>query len=133
MFALAFVIVLAGDSENTAVAQLVKSVETVAVTVSDVDRSTEFFNKVLSFEKIGDVEVHGEPYEKLKGLFGVRMRVVRRPSFLPEDEHELRERTERATGGGLRVLVEFADDIEATRAGKHKFVVQNLPLRLGDA
>jgi catechol 2,3-dioxygenase-like lactoylglutathione lyase family enzyme len=77
VFALAFVIVLAGGSENTAVAQLVKSVETVGVTVSDVDRSTEFFNKVLNFEKIGDVEVHGEPYEKLKGLFGLRMRVVR--------------------------------------------------------
>jgi phenylacetate-CoA ligase len=81
----------------------------------------ECFGRVKKFQLIQD-----EP-----GV--VRMRVVRRPTFLPEDEHELRERTERATGGGLRVLVEFADDIEATRAGKHKFVVQNLPLRLGDA
>ena len=32
---LAYVIVLAGDSENTAVAQLVKSVETVALTVNE--------------------------------------------------------------------------------------------------
>lgn len=62
----------------------------------------------------------------------IRMRVVRRPSFTEADGRELRERTERATGGAIRVSVEYADDIEATRAGKHKFVVQHLPLRIGD-
>ena len=62
---------------NAAFAQLVKSVEAVGMTVSDIDRSVEFFSKVLSFEKISDVEVHGEEYEKLQGLFGLRMRVAR--------------------------------------------------------
>jgi len=60
-----------------AFAQLVKSVETVGMTVSDMDRSVDFFAKVLSFEKLSDIEVHGEEYETLQGLFGVRMRVVR--------------------------------------------------------
>jgi catechol 2,3-dioxygenase-like lactoylglutathione lyase family enzyme len=58
-------------------AQLVKSVEAVGMTVSDMDRSVEFFSKVLSFEKVSDLEVHGAEYEKLRGLFGLRMRVVR--------------------------------------------------------
>lgn len=58
-------------------AQLVKSIEAVGMTVSDADRSVEFFSKVLSFEKISDVEVHGKAYETLQGLFGLRMRVVR--------------------------------------------------------
>ena len=62
---------------NAAFAQLVKSVEAVGMTVSDIDRSVEFFSKVLSFEKISDVEVHGEEYEKLQDLFGLRMRVAR--------------------------------------------------------
>ena len=62
---------------NAAFAQLVKSLEAVGMTVSDIDRSVEFFSKVLSFEKIIDVEVHGEEYEKLQGLFGLRMRVAR--------------------------------------------------------
>ena len=62
----------------------------------------------------------------------IRMCVVRRDSYTDADEKELRERTERATGGSLRVHVQYADDIEATRAGKHKFVVQNLPIGLGD-
>jgi catechol 2,3-dioxygenase-like lactoylglutathione lyase family enzyme len=62
---------------SVALAQLVKSVDAVGMTVSDVDRSVEFFSKVLSFEKISDVEVHGAEYEQLQGLFGVRMRVSR--------------------------------------------------------
>ena len=62
---------------DAAVAQLVKSVESVGMTVSDLDRSVEFFSKVLGFEKISDVEVHGAEYEKLQGVFGLRLRVVR--------------------------------------------------------
>ena len=62
---------------SPALAQLVKSVDAVGMTVSDMDRSVEFFSKVLSFEKISDVEVHGAEYEQLRGLFGLRMRVAR--------------------------------------------------------
>jgi catechol 2,3-dioxygenase-like lactoylglutathione lyase family enzyme len=56
---------------------LVKSVDAVGMTVSDTDRSVEFFSKLLSFEKVSDVEVSGTEYERLQGVFGVRMRVVR--------------------------------------------------------
>jgi catechol 2,3-dioxygenase-like lactoylglutathione lyase family enzyme len=62
---------------SAALAQIVKSVESVGMTVSDMDRSVEFFSKVLSFEKVSDVEVHGAEYEKLQSLVGLRMRVVR--------------------------------------------------------
>jgi catechol 2,3-dioxygenase-like lactoylglutathione lyase family enzyme len=58
-------------------AQLAKSVDAVGMTVSDLDRSVEFFSKALNFEKISDVEVHGSEYEKLQGVFGLRMRVAR--------------------------------------------------------
>jgi catechol 2,3-dioxygenase-like lactoylglutathione lyase family enzyme len=73
---LVFVGVLA-SAPSTTWAQLVKSVEAVGMTVSDIDRSVDFLAKVLSFEKLSDVEVYGNEYEKLQGLFGVRMRVVR--------------------------------------------------------
>jgi catechol 2,3-dioxygenase-like lactoylglutathione lyase family enzyme len=62
---------------SVASAQLVKSVDAIGVTVADMDRSIEFFSKVLSFEKLTDVEVHGSEYEKLQGVFGLRMRVAR--------------------------------------------------------
>lgn len=55
----------------------VVSVERVGLTVSDADRAVEFFSKVLSFEKVSDVEVAGSEYERLQGVFGLRMRVVR--------------------------------------------------------
>lgn len=55
----------------------VMGVEAVGMTVSDLDRSVDFFTKVLSFEKVSEVEVDGSEYEHLEGLFGLRMRVAR--------------------------------------------------------
>ncbi len=56
---------------------IVKSVEAVGMTVSDMDCSIEFFSKVLSFEKVSDIEVAGSEYERLQGVFGARMQIVR--------------------------------------------------------
>lgn len=56
---------------------VVTSVDAVGMTVADVDRAAEFFATVLSFETISDVEVAGDAYEHLEGVFGLRMRVVR--------------------------------------------------------
>ena len=61
----------------SAAATIVGEIGPVGMTVSDMDRSVDFYSKVLSFEKVSDVEVTGEDYERLEGVFGVRMRVVR--------------------------------------------------------
>jgi catechol 2,3-dioxygenase-like lactoylglutathione lyase family enzyme len=47
------------------------------MTVSDLDRSVEFYSKVLSFEKVSETEVDGLDYEHLDGVFGLRMRTAR--------------------------------------------------------
>src|SRR2546428_3207182 len=52
------------------------AVESMGMTVSDMDRSVEFYS-ALTFRKISDVEVYGDEYERLEGVFGVRMRIVR--------------------------------------------------------
>src|SRR5438477_6248333 len=52
------------------------AVESVGITVSDMDRSVAFYS-ALTFQKISDVEVLGEEYEDLEGVFGARMRIVR--------------------------------------------------------
>jgi catechol 2,3-dioxygenase-like lactoylglutathione lyase family enzyme len=49
----------------------------VGLTVSDMDSSVAFYNRVLDFTKVSDDEVAGTPYEELTGVFGVRLRVVR--------------------------------------------------------
>src|SRR3989304_1425621 len=56
---------------------LVAAVDAVGMTVSDMDRAVEFYARVLTFEKVSDVEVAGSEYEHLQGVFGLRMRVVR--------------------------------------------------------
>ncbi len=68
---------------------LVSAVDAVGFTVSDVDRSVEFFSKVLLFEKVSNVEVIGDEYEHLQGVFGLRMRVVR--MRLGDEQIELTE------------------------------------------
>jgi catechol 2,3-dioxygenase-like lactoylglutathione lyase family enzyme len=52
-------------------------VDAIGITVNDADAEMAFFSKVLSFEKVSDIEVAGDEYEHLQGVFGVRMRIVR--------------------------------------------------------
>jgi catechol 2,3-dioxygenase-like lactoylglutathione lyase family enzyme len=56
---------------------IAQSVEAVGMTVSDMERSVAFFANVLTFEKVADFEVAGPEYDRLQGVFGTRMRVVR--------------------------------------------------------
>ncbi|THJ21392.1 MAG: VOC family protein [Nitrospira sp. CG24E] len=53
------------------------AVESIGMTVSDLDRSIAFYSDVLAFKPISDVEVDGPEYDQLWGIFGVRARVVR--------------------------------------------------------
>ena len=52
-------------------------VEAIEMTVSDLDRSVDFYSNVLHFEKVAEFEVAGDPYEHLEGVFGLRMRKAR--------------------------------------------------------
>ena len=44
-------------------APLVKGVDLIAITVSDMDRAVDFYSSVLTFRKVSDAEVSGEDYE----------------------------------------------------------------------
>jgi catechol 2,3-dioxygenase-like lactoylglutathione lyase family enzyme len=57
-------------------ARAATSVESVGMTVSDMDRAVEFYT-ALTFQKVSDVEVLGDEFEHLQGVFGARMRIVR--------------------------------------------------------
>lgn len=57
--------------------KLISAIDCIGMTVSDLDRSVEFYEKVLSFEKVSEFEADGEEYERLQGLFGLRMRTAR--------------------------------------------------------
>lgn len=68
---------VSAGSQQAAPVPLVKAVDAVGLTVGDLDRSIEFFSKVLAFEKVSEVEVTGDEFEHLQGVFGLRMRVAR--------------------------------------------------------
>lgn len=57
-------------------AQIARAVQSVGMTVSDMDRSLAFYSGVLTFRKVSDVEITGDAYEHLEGVFGARVRVV---------------------------------------------------------
>jgi catechol 2,3-dioxygenase-like lactoylglutathione lyase family enzyme len=69
--------VLASAETPAADTTAVTAVDSVAVTVSDMDRAVDFYTRVLTFEKVADREVAGEAYEHLFGVFGARVRAVR--------------------------------------------------------
>lgn len=68
---------------------LIERVASPSMVVADMDRSIAFYSQVLTFEKVSDVEVAGDAYEHLEGLFGIRMRVVR--MRLGDESIELKE------------------------------------------
>jgi catechol 2,3-dioxygenase-like lactoylglutathione lyase family enzyme len=76
LLALLFLLALAGRPAPAGPARAC-AVESVGMTVSDLDRSVEFFTRVLTFEKVSETEAWGCDLERLQGVFGARVRVAR--------------------------------------------------------
>jgi catechol 2,3-dioxygenase-like lactoylglutathione lyase family enzyme len=74
--ALACLLTGAGAVAATPDTPVVGAVESVSVTVSDMERSLHFYRGVLGFESVADIEVAGDDYEHLYGVFGARVRIV---------------------------------------------------------
>jgi catechol 2,3-dioxygenase-like lactoylglutathione lyase family enzyme len=71
------VLLLAGGLALAGPRPLVQGVDSIGLTVLDLDRSVEFYSTVLRFEKVSESETDGESYEHLTGVFGVRIRTAR--------------------------------------------------------
>jgi catechol 2,3-dioxygenase-like lactoylglutathione lyase family enzyme len=76
-------------ASSQSAAPLVASLDSPGMTVADMDRAIDFYTRVLTFEKVSDVEIAGTDYERLEGVFGLRVRVVR--MRLGEEAIELTE------------------------------------------
>jgi catechol 2,3-dioxygenase-like lactoylglutathione lyase family enzyme len=55
----------------------VSAVDSIGITVNDLDRAIDFYSRVLTFEKEAEREVAGPEYEHLFGVFGMRLRMAR--------------------------------------------------------
>ncbi len=76
----------------------IKKVDAIGITVKDMDRSVKFYQDVLGFKILSDNEYSGADYEKLNGVFGLNIRVVRMQ--LGEESIEL---TDYLTAGGRSI------------------------------
>ncbi|HYS80490.1 MAG TPA: VOC family protein [Anaeromyxobacteraceae bacterium] len=54
-----------------------RGVGCIGLTVSDADRASEFYTRVLDFRRELSTEVAGESWERLQGVFGLRARTMR--------------------------------------------------------
>lgn len=52
-------------------------IESIAITVADLDRAVAFYRDVLTFAPDGQQEVTGDEAEHLFGVFGLRLRIAR--------------------------------------------------------
>ena len=75
VFALSLLVTIPASGQQTPLR--LRSTDAIGITVSDMDRAVAFYSKVLTFEKVSDIEVSNDDYEHLEGVFGLRMRLVR--------------------------------------------------------
>jgi catechol 2,3-dioxygenase-like lactoylglutathione lyase family enzyme len=54
----------------------VQRIKMIGFTVADVARESDFFTKVLQFEKVADFRVVGSEYDKMEGVFNANVRIV---------------------------------------------------------
>lgn len=54
----------------------IRAIRSILITVADMDRSVDFYSRVLTFQKLSDVELAGDRVEHLFGVFGAHVRVV---------------------------------------------------------
>jgi catechol 2,3-dioxygenase-like lactoylglutathione lyase family enzyme len=52
----------------------VASIDSIGITVHDMDRAVDFYTKVLGFEKLDAREVAASSTSTLYGVFGLRLR-----------------------------------------------------------
>lgn len=78
LFALALLILgaITHADTNATRSAVVASVDSIGITVNDMDRALDFYTNVLGFEKLDEREVDGEQVEHLYGVFGLRLSIV---------------------------------------------------------
>ncbi|HSL23857.1 MAG TPA: VOC family protein [Vicinamibacterales bacterium] len=78
-FALAIVVIFVGGARTPArdIPLPVAAVESIGMTVSDLEAALSFYTRVLAFTLVDRRESSGRPFELLTGVFGARARSAR--------------------------------------------------------
>jgi phenylacetate-CoA ligase len=60
------------------------------------------------------------------------MRIVRKPTYTDEDTRQLIHELRWQLGDEVNVHIRFVDEIPRTRGGKFRYLIQKLPIEIGD-
>lgn len=75
IFVAAFALLLAAGALRAE--SLARTVTSIGIPVTDLDRAATFYRDVLDFEEVSRAEVAGDDYDHLFGVFGMRLRTAR--------------------------------------------------------
>ncbi len=60
------------------------------------------------------------------------IKIVKTPGYSTKDEQEILSKIQSCVGDGLNINFDYVDNIPRTKSGKHRFLIQKLPIRFGD-
>ncbi|MBP7411579.1 MAG: phenylacetate--CoA ligase family protein [Methanoculleus sp.] len=79
-----------------------------------------------AFENIRQFQMYQEEMGELV------MKVVRKPTYTEEDTRQLTRELRWQLGDEVNVHIRFVDEIPRTRGGKFRYLIQKLPIEIGD-
>jgi len=62
----------------------------------------------------------------------IRIRILKSAHYSDKDEKEIESKMDMAVRDGLNIRFEYVDYIPRTKSGKHRFLIQKLPIEFGD-
>lgn len=60
------------------------------------------------------------------------IKIVKTPRYSTKDEQEILSKMQSCVVDGLNINFDYVDNIPRTKSGKHRFLIQKLPIRFGD-
>ena len=60
------------------------------------------------------------------------IKIVKTPRYSTKDEQEIISKMQSCVVDGLNINFDYVDNIPRTISGKHRFLIQKLPIRFGD-
>ncbi len=90
------------------------------ISVTPINYESEAFENIRQFQL----------YQEERGE--LIMKVVRRPAYTEEDTRQLTRELRWQLGDEVNVHVQFVDEIPRTEGGKFRYLIQKLPISIGD-
>jgi len=56
------------------------------------------------------------------------IRIVKKNGYTPEDQNEIKNKISQITDNLLKITFDYVDEIQRTKSGKHRFLIQHLPI-----